>query len=260
MFRSLAASISLSLAATPIAAQGQAWQPTGKWSVDDAEEGCVLSRQFSSGGIGLTFKYRPWLTMPGAKISLSSSDPRFPHRARLVLTLSPGEQAFVFDPLSGWRQDKDPDLTVTSSDAGFDAALAKASGVRILVDGRTIDLATGPVAGGTAALKRCRDNRLKGYGLDPATVVPLPGDGVTAALSPDDYPPDAIRANIQGKALVAMSFAIDGKPVNCRIAESTGNASLDLASCRTGFRLKLDPIEGGQPIRWGLFRVYWTLP
>ena len=259
MVRSLAASLALLCAAAPIAGQAQSWQPTGKWTVDDTETGCVLSREFSADGIGLTFTYRPWLNGSGAAIDLSSTDPRFPKRGSAIATLFPGARTFDLDAAAGQSIVKTDGL-VLNSDPDFGEALATATSLRFAVAGRTINLATGPLATATTALKTCRDSRLRGYGLDPASVVTVPVEQSLKIYSPTDYPVDAIRIGAQGRAMVAVSFGADGKPVTCKVVESTGNASLDLASCRPGFRLKLEPVADPSATRWVVLPVRWAIP
>lgn len=55
-------------------------------------------------------------------------------------------------------------------------------------------------------------------------------------------------------------FRGDGKPVNRKVAETSGSASLDLAGCRSAFRLKLDSRAESQAIRWVIVPVRWLMP
>jgi hypothetical protein len=259
MFRSLAVAAALLSVAAPTLSEAQTWRPTGKWTVDDAETGCVLSRTFDANGIGLTFTYRPWLSANGAAITLSSTDPHFPKRGSVVATLLPSAQTFNLDAPGGLTMVKTEGL-VLNSGPDFGEALATANGLRIAVAGRLIELTTGPFAAAIAALKTCRNNRLQAYGLDPESVVAVPAEQSMSIYSASDYPVDAVREAAQGRAVVAVSFGADGKPVGCKVVESTGNKFLDLASCRPGFRLKLEPVSDPFRTRWVLLPVRWSLP
>lgn len=55
-----------------------------------------------------------------------------------------------------------------------------------------------------------------------------PGDWVT----PDDYPPDALRSSQSGISAFTVDIDATGAPTRCAITGSSGSASLDEAACR----------------------------
>jgi TonB family protein len=66
---------------------------------------------------------------------------------------------------------------------------------------------------------------VKPHGVSPAN---NPGDWVT----PDDYPPDALRSNQSGVSAFTVDIDATGAPTRCKITSSSGSASLDEAACR----------------------------
>ncbi|WP_443030827.1 MULTISPECIES: TonB family protein [unclassified Sphingopyxis] len=55
-------------------------------------------------------------------------------------------------------------------------------------------------------------------------------DTASAVIS-DAYPPAALRIDAEGRAYFEAFVTSDGKPQNCRITQSSGNADLDAATC-----------------------------
>lgn len=83
-------------------------------------------------------------------------------------------------------------------------------------------------------------------------------------LGPDDYPPEAIRAEQEGAVRVAWTIGIDGRIRDCHVTESSGVASLDAAPCRGLVRrARYQPATdaSGKPIATTKTRrVVWRLP
>lgn len=55
---------------------------------------------------------------------------------------------------------------------------------------------------------------------------------VGGSISVDDYPASAIRAGAEGTVLTRFVVSRSGRPTNCMVAQSSGNAALDEVSCR----------------------------
>lgn len=70
----------------------------------------------------------------------------------------------------------------------------------------------------------------------PATTLPhgaTPARGkVTEWISADDYPPEAIRRNQQGRTGLRWTIGVDGRVSKCGVTRSSGSAWLDAAGCR----------------------------
>jgi TonB family protein len=103
----------------------------------------------------------------------------------------------------------------------------------------------------------------------PAAAVRLTGGArhaeiISGAISDEDYPADAIRNNQQGVAGVNFEIGVDGHVTACRVAISSGFASLDEISCslireRFVFKPALGPNGRTRP-ETRFQRVRWTLP
>lgn len=83
-------------------------------------------------------------------------------------------------------------------------------------------------------------------------------------ITPDDYPPAAIRAGEHGTVAVKLDIGTSGLATGCTIIGSSGSAALDAATCgvlsrRARFQPAID--EQGMPMVSLFFRrVVWQLP
>lgn len=80
-------------------------------------------------------------------------------------------------------------------------------------------------------------------------------------ITADDYPPLALRAELQGETRTLITIGADGRVSNCRIQKSSGSALLDAHSCalvtaRFVFEPALDAkgsaieVQAVQPVAW----------
>jgi protein TonB len=83
-------------------------------------------------------------------------------------------------------------------------------------------------------------------------------------LSPDDYPPAAMRNNEQGTVAFILDISPEGRVTNCRITQSSGSAALDSTTCRImRSRARFHPARNAQGVAiagTGSARVTWRLP
>jgi TonB family protein len=56
--------------------------------------------------------------------------------------------------------------------------------------------------------------------------------GLAILISPEDYPPWALRAEQQGLVRVRLDIGKDGLATRCTVIESSNSAALDAATCR----------------------------
>lgn len=100
-----------------------------------------------------------------------------------------------------------------------------------------------------------------------AVVAATPAQPPSAAsswITPDDYPPAALRADAEGVVQVALSIDATGTLTDCRVERSSGNADLDTTTCALlRKRAKFAPARdaSGQPtasIKQLRFR--WEIP
>ena len=100
---------------------------------------------------------------------------------------------------------------------------------------------------------------------------PVPGLGPLAPhrlrprfITAEDYPTAAMRKGESGTVVAELEVAEDGFVEGCRIARSSGSASLDFATCRLAtHRLRYDPARdsGGAVTRsTDTLTVRWSIP
>lgn len=83
-------------------------------------------------------------------------------------------------------------------------------------------------------------------------------------IRPKDYPRTALRAGTEGVVRYTVAISRKGRPTDCRVIESSGDAALDARSCamilkRAKFYPATDP--AGRPIAGTLTaRVFWRMP
>lgn len=91
------------------------------------------------------------------------------------------------------------------------------------------------------------------------TLMARPGE----FLNSGNYPPAAIRAHAEVKAVARLDIDRMGTVRGCTIDETSGNADLDIASCRAAQKMRFNPArdQGGKAVA-GVYRlpVRWTLP
>lgn len=80
----------------------------------------------------------------------------------------------------------------------------------------------------------------------------------------DSYPPDAIRADEEGRTVARVLIGIDGRVQSCGIVTSSGSASLDAATCsiltrRGSFEPARDAAGAAIRSTWEV-PVRWVLP
>jgi len=104
-------------------------------------------------------------------------------------------------------------------------------------------------------------------------LVPLAAWGQTAKGAPKqdpakwftdlDYPADARRASAQGSVSVVLSIDTSGHVTGCRVSASSGNASLDAATCqlatrRGRFTVQTDAAGTPEPYSYAMSKA-WSL-
>ena len=100
--------------------------------------------------------------------------------------------------------------------------------------------------------------------LAPGATPPTPAGDPGAWVTPDDYPVDALHANIQGMTGFRVTVDQQGNVTSCSITDSSGTASLDETTCKlVKARARFEPSRDSKrrPIRgtWSS-RVKWIVP
>lgn len=97
----------------------------------------------------------------------------------------------------------------------------------------------------------------------PSGVSATPARQVSGQITSDDYPAAAIRAEQQGSVRIRFVVGADGRASACEVAESSGSAALDAASCQlTTRRFRFRPAtRDGVPVQSLATRlITWRLP
>lgn len=91
-----------------------------------------------------------------------------------------------------------------------------------------------------------------------------PGKGHDSWVTPDDYPPSAIRRGEEGPVRIAVRVGTDGRVLSCEITASSGSSDLDQAACRYySKRARFTPAlsADGTPVESSYAdRIVWRLP
>jgi TonB family protein len=93
---------------------------------------------------------------------------------------------------------------------------------------------------------------------------PVPVGSPADWITPDDYPPSAIRAGAEGRVVTNLGVDRAGKVTSCAVQTSSGNAALDAATCavmttRGTFTPAKDAGGRATPSTYDL-PVRWELP
>jgi TonB family protein len=93
---------------------------------------------------------------------------------------------------------------------------------------------------------------------------PIPKGNPGSWVNSNDYPSQALRSETEGLTGFQLTIGTDGKVSNCHVTQSSGDATLDLATCtivtrRARFQPALD--DAGKPtIGTYRNRVRWQIP
>ena len=87
---------------------------------------------------------------------------------------------------------------------------------------------------------------------------------IAGNISDEDYPPEAIRDNLQGLTVVGFDINMDGRVTNCGIVETSGSQALDDKSCalireRFVFKPARAP-DGSATSEARTQRITWRMP
>lgn len=270
--------------------------PTSKWHLDYADERCRLAREFGDGTYKVTLffdKYGPGESfrmviagdavktdVPQAEITVRFGPAEMPQPLFFLNGSLAGTSALVFGG----------DIRIAGPTASEEAAIrAKRRGdpwidlapiapdryaaIRYMELGkplrRPVQLETGSLKSGFAALDKCVDDLVASWGVDiekhktlsrKATPTDNPGKWVVSS----DYPIKMLQAGQPALVDFRMSIGADGKPSGCKIQATTRPKEFDDAVCqslmrRASFLPALD--AAGQPIAsWWRSRVRFQLP
>lgn len=245
--------------------------PSGPWSVDYAENGCTLARNFGSGASILRLSILQSAAPTQASVALSGAGLAGLNRPSGLLLANADHQSTTqyFLPVPQM-----PDGTPGYSGAieSITWAVAEVRNVTAEVRDGTRPLARlmldqfGPAM---AALRTCQRNLWQHRGFDVDTLarvhVQAEPDGSPARWVTTDDLPRAFYGMPNPLTVAAwLHLGVDGRPTRCDIGQSSGEELLDLQTCRLFMaRARFTPARDseGQPVATIVqHRVRWQSP
>jgi hypothetical protein len=222
----------------PVAAQQKTLKPMSPWSIEQSGDTCRLARTFGTAEDPYMLRLRAFvpgykfdITLAGSQISaFQNARENYiaygageAQRFSLVLkgTFKTYGAAVVFSDELAERQRAFDDETEQPYpnlplEAGIDRITVAAANTKLVLE-------TGSIAPAMEAMRKCMDQVIQGWGLNPAvqsklsrSAKPLKEDALNALIAADD-PPPAVRA-LGGIARVHIRTMVDatGAPVECK--------------------------------------------
>lgn len=244
--------------------------PSGKWTVEYADNECRVSRSFGTGTDRLTLailttpgkQFPDFIIVqpgrPGGKASGATVSMRPAAMPQIKLLDAAGGPAATGGRITRALMSRD-DL----------ARLGTTSVIALTIDGTSMTI---PLADFPAVLKAqatCEIDLARSWGLDPQQLAriktrPSPAGSPVTWLTDDDYPAGPLRRREQGTVTFRLDIDTSGKPVGCAVLKSSGSKELDDTACallvrRARFNPALD-IDGARVPSFFITRFNWRLP
>ena len=248
--------------------------PSSKWQMDYAPSECRLLRTFGEDKDRTTLQLSRLdvsdvleMALAGSHMPATDGDASVSVSTSTV-TQVPGMHARGFAAAGGapgsirFQPDKDlPGALRSDVTADQPTKLSVSFAKRYAVQ-----LDMGPMKGALAALDKCMDDLVTGWGLDPAAQrqrksAPEPVNNVSDWFRAGDYPSSLNRGGYGGIVVLRLVVAADGSIKNCAVAKAGGDKAFEDLTCRLAttrgqFRPAIG--VGGQPIDsvW-IRRINW---
>ena len=244
----------------------------GPWRVDWADARCTLVWEES----GETRRFLSLDVIPGSgllRLRLVDSgwtDYAAAEAAAMPVSLDPGGTVAG----TGVRPIRDASggaVEIHGVEGTALAAFAAARSIGMDRDGRSVFRLRLPGAGAAvASLRKCEEDALRRWGIDPAaraslSRLPKPVGGTPLAwFRWQDYPKQAMRERASGAAVARVDVDPAGKPLRCAVVASAGHAALDKVTCDSIMkRARFEPAlnAGGEPVAFHyIIRAVWSMP
>lgn len=239
-------------------------EPNGPWVVEGSEGACILTRSYGPDSTKITVGLQPLFTTPKAEVIVLTHDPStWQGKGDARVDLSSSES--LVGTYSSYPISKERRLTrlsvpstlldgVKASTAMTISARALSASVRLVRTGAAF-----------AAFETCQHALFKAWQVDPAALAPerVPvGLNVEETFTPDLYPMEAQRKNVQGRVIAVVDVNANGSVAGCRVVAPVAPV-LDRVTCARAKRLrfKLGKDAAGQAARSPyLLPIRWILP
>lgn len=158
-------------------------------------------------------------------------------------------------------------LVILKGDVIVDRLSLRGSGAALAVARRCLNKVRADVAAAAAVKRKYADIADDPFAKPAPTPEAVPGGprgNPGNWFTDDDYPADAKRAGAQGSVSLLLSVDTSGKVVGCRVTASSGNSSLDDATCRLAerrgrFTIQKDAEGNAQPYTYSVPGIRWSL-
>lgn len=152
-------------------------------------------------------------------------------------------------------------------DPDFLNQLARANQLTVTSGSQTVAMPLRGTAKPMQALNGCMADKLREWGVDPATLSTSkarPTGNLNSWITYNDYPTDALDSSTSGTVVVRLTTDVKGRVANCVALANTGTKSMAQATCHAALRrARYVPVIGpdGQPtaatfITYTTFRVF----
>lgn len=236
--------------------------PSGKWVVDYATNMCVVSRPFGPAPDTVTLAIKPAVVMSSNAATLLIVSPKTTasgtRRGIATVTLQPSGQTVKVEAATWSSKDGTQRYYYAVVESDFGAAIDSATEIDFTMGDSAFALQPGKFQSAMAALRACKADLFKSWGIDSNTPAEPLGSPARWFLN-DDYPSEARREQATGPVIVRVDAANDGKVVACTVLATSKSAILDKATCDLARRrARFQPFTGAAP-RAMVLSVRWQL-
>jgi TonB family protein len=202
------------------------------WQVDWEQAHCTIST-----GDPASLFFAVWLT-PGdtaGTVYLVAPAERLKSGKKVRLTLAPGGDTFEAEPYARPGKAGASVVQLTGLRERFLPAFAKASAIRLQGFKEPISIPVTGAGQATAALRKCVDQKLPEWGIDPkafnALRAPPLEPGNREWIGFEDYPSKALDAMQSGDVVARLNVDAAGRVTDCAVVVSSGSKPIDAATC-----------------------------
>jgi len=281
----LSAAVAIALSTIPFAAQARS---IAGWELSYNEHGCEIYAEYDlkggtdvslnlnlDGSAALLLGNRNWSIADGDRVDLDYWVNGNSYRGAALGggSLADGKKIFGAKFVGSFVDDfaASTYLVVTKGTATVTRVSLAGSSEAIKAARRCLAKVRGDIAAAEAEKRRyadIADDPFATPGGEPSPAgVPIKGGpkgNPGSWFTDDDYPADAKRAGAQGSVSLLLSVDTAGKVVGCRVTASSGNASLDDATCRLAqrrgrFTVQKDAEGNAQQYSYSLPGIHWSI-
>jgi TonB family protein len=259
------------LAMPAVAQAADPWTPKTPWTLQVEPSKCTMARTFGSGSSQLSLGFVRRIIGMGQ--ILVTIPPTLPDHLASDLTISaPGFPPAKKRIVANGQTADGAKLISIAVDRSELAAFLSAREMTIDAGTTVLTITLNGAANVADVVAKCAGDRLRDLKIDPAEVdndthpgtdAPVPPQA-QAWITPYDYPPEALRANQQGKVFMIWRVETDGTVKDCRVIGSSGSAALDTTSCNLiRKRARYSPFldrDGHPAVTWQSAEFRWLLP